>query len=67
MTKTLERAVDAAAKLPPKQQKQIASFLMEEVARTELMAKLERAEREIASGKLLTTEQARERMKRWLK
>jgi hypothetical protein len=67
MTKVLEKAVIAAAKLPPKQQKQVASFLMEEVARTELLAKIERAERDIAAGRVLTMEQARGRMKRWLK
>ena len=67
MTKTLEKAVEAAAKLPPKQQQQIASFLMEEVARTELLAKIERAERDIDAGRVLTMEQARVRMKRWLR
>ena len=67
MTKTLEKAVGAAAKLPPKQQKRVASFLMEEVARTELLVKIERAERDIAAGRVLTMEEARERMKRWLK
>jgi hypothetical protein len=67
MTKILEKAVGAAAKLPAKQQKRVANFLMEEVARTELLAKIERAEREIAAGRVLTMQQARERMKRWLR
>jgi hypothetical protein len=67
MTKTLEKAVDAASKLPPKQQKRVASLLMEEVVRTELLAKIDRAERDIAAGRVLTMEQARARMKRWLK
>jgi len=67
MTKTLEKAVDAAAKLPPKEQNRVASYLMEEVARTELLSKIERAERDLAAGRVLTMEQARQRMKRWLK
>jgi hypothetical protein len=67
MTKVLEKAVDAAAKLPAKEQKRVAGLLLEEIARTELLVKIERAERDIAAGRVFTMEQARARMKRWLK
>ena len=67
MTKTLERAVSAAASLPASQQKQVAAFLMEEVMRTEMLAKMERAEKDIAAGRVFTQGQARERLKKWLK
>ena len=67
MIKTLEKAVSAAASLPVSQQKQVAAFLMEEVMRTEMLAKLERAEKDIAAGRVCTQEQAKERMKKWLK
>lgn len=67
MTKTLERAVSAAASLPASQQKQVAAFLMEEVMRTEMLAKIERAEKDIEIGRLFSQEQAKERLKKWLK
>ena len=67
MTKTLERAVNAAASLPVGQQKQVAAFLMEEVMRAEMVAKLERAEKDIAAGRVFTPVQAKERLKKWLK
>ena len=67
MTKTLERAVSAAASLPASQQKQVAAFLMEEVMRTEMLAKIERAEKDIAAGRVFPQEQAKERLKKWLK
>ena len=64
MTKTLERAVSAAASLPASQQKQVAAFLMEEVMRTEMLAKIARVEKDIAAGRVFTQEQAKERLKK---
>ena len=59
--------MSAAASLPASQQKQVAAFLMEEVMRTEMLAKIERAEKDIEIGRLFSQEQAKERLKKWLK
>ena len=65
MTKTLEIAVNAAEKLPIKLQNQVASFLMEEVTRTELLAKIERAERDIHAGRVVSNRQPRKHIGQW--
>ena len=67
MTKTLEKAVSAAERLPSKLQNQVAGFLMEEVTRTELLSKIERAERDIHAGRVVSNQEARKRLGRWLK
>ena len=65
MTKTLETTVNAAEKLPVKLQNQVAGFLMEEVTRTELLAKIERAERDIHAGRVVSNQEARKHIGRW--
>lgn len=65
MTKTLEIAVNAAEKLPIKLQNQVANFLMEEVTRTELLAKIERAERDIHAGRVVSNREARKHIGQW--
>lgn len=67
MTKTLEKAVSAAERLPSKLQNQVAGFLMEEVTRTELLAKVERADRDIRAGRVVSNQEAKKRLGRWLK
>ena len=65
MTKTLGIAVNAAEKLPVKLQKRLATFLLEEVTRTELLAKIERAERDIHAGRVVSSRQARKHIGQW--
>ncbi len=67
MTKTLEKAVSAAERLPSRLQNQVAGFLMEEVTRTELLAKMERADRDIRAGRVVSNQAAKQRLGRWLK
>ncbi len=67
MTKSLEKAVSAAGRLPSKLQNQVADFLMEEVTRTELLSKIERAEGDIHAGRVVSNQEARKRLGRWLK
>ncbi len=67
MTKSLEKAVSAAGRLPSKLQNQVAGYLMEEVSRTELLSKLERADRDIRAGRVVSSQEAKQRLGRWLK
>ena len=59
--------MNAAEKLPVKLQNQVAGFLMEEVTRTELLAKIERAGRDIHAGRVMSNQEAKKRLGRWLK
>ena len=67
MTKSLEKAVSAAGRLPTRLQNQVAGYLMEEVTRTELLSKLERAERDIQAGRVMSIQEAKKRLGRWLR
>jgi hypothetical protein len=59
MTKTLDKAVCAAEELPTKLQNQVAAFLLEEVTRTELLTKIERAERDVRAGRVVSPKKRR--------
>jgi predicted transcriptional regulator len=67
MTKLLEKAVEEAKTIPENRQDEVAAFIFEEVQRAKLLAGIERAEKEIAAGRVFTHEQAKEQLKKWLK
>jgi predicted transcriptional regulator len=67
MTKLLEQAVEEAKTVPESKQDEVASFIFEEVQRAKMLAGIERAEQDIAAGRVFTHEQAKERMQKWLK
>jgi predicted transcriptional regulator len=67
MTELLEKAVQEAAALPEAQQLQVATLMLEEVTRARIMAGIERGEADFREGRVLTQDEAKARMARWLK
>jgi predicted transcriptional regulator len=67
MTKLLEQAVEEAKTVPESKQDEVASFIFEEVQRAKLLAGIEEGERAIAEGRVVSHEEAKHRMAKWLK
>jgi len=67
MTKLLEKAVEEVRSVPASKQDEVAAFIFEEVQRAKLLAGIERAEKDIAAGRVFTHAQAKVRLKKWLK
>ena len=67
MTKLLEKALHEAATVPEDRQDEVASYLLEEITRAKLMAGIEEGERAYQEGRVVSHEEAKRRMERWLK
>jgi hypothetical protein len=67
MTELLEKAIEEAKTVPESKQDQVAASLLEEIQRAKLFAGIERAECDVREGRLVSREEAKERMAKWLK
>ena len=67
MTKLLEQAVEEAKTVPENKQDEVAAYLFEEIQRAKLLAGIEEGEQALAEGRVVSHEEAKQRMARWLK
>ncbi len=67
MTRLLEKAVEEAKTIPESKQDEVAVFIFEEVQRAKLLAGIEEGEQAIREGRVVSHEEAKQRMARWLK
>jgi len=67
MTKLLEKAVEEVQSVPESKQDEVAAFIFEEVQRAKLLAGIEEGERAVREGRVVSHEEAKQRMARWLK
>jgi predicted transcriptional regulator len=67
MTKLLEKAMEEAKSVPESKQDEVAAFIFEEVQRAKLLAGIEAGERAIQEGRIVSHEEAQQRMAKWLK
>ena len=67
MTKLLEQAIRDVATVPEARQDEVAAQILEEIARAKLLTGLEEGERAYREGQVVSHEEARHRMERWLK
>jgi predicted transcriptional regulator len=67
MTKLLEKAVEEVQSVPESKQDEVAAFIFEEVQRAKLLAGIEEGERAVREGRVVSHEEAKQRMSRWLK
>ncbi|HEY5232281.1 MAG TPA: hypothetical protein VIK35_01935 [Verrucomicrobiae bacterium] len=67
MTKLLEKAMEEARSIPESKQDEVAVFIFEEVHRAKLLAGIEEGECAIEEGRVVSHEEAKRRMAKWLK
>jgi|GEM_PF-7024678 len=67
MTKLLEKAVEETKTIPESKQDEVAAFIFEEVQRAKLLAGIEAGEQAFREGRVVSNEEAKQRMAQWLK
>ena len=67
MTKLLEKAIEEAKTVPESKQDEVAAHLFEEIQRAKLLAGIEEGERAVREGRVVSHEEAKQRMAKWLK
>ena len=67
MTKLLEKAIEEAKTVPESKQDEVAAYLFEEIQRAKLFAGIEEGERAMREGRVVSHEEAKQRMAKWLK
>ena len=63
----LEQAVEEAKTVPENKQDEVAAYLFEEIQRAKLLAGIEEGEQALAEGRVVSHDEAKQRMARWLK
>jgi len=67
MTELLEKALEEAKTVPECKQDEVAAYLFEEIQHAKITVGIERAERDLREGRVVSHEEAKQRMAKWLK
>jgi predicted transcriptional regulator len=67
MTKLLEKAIEEAKTVPESKQDEVAAHLFEEIQRAKLLAGIEEGECAVREGRVVSHDEAKQRMAKWLK
>jgi predicted transcriptional regulator len=67
MTKLLEKAIEEAKTVPESKQDEVAAYIFEEIQRAKLLVGIEEGERAVREGRVISHEEAKQRMAKWLK
>jgi hypothetical protein len=67
MTKLLEKAIEEAKTVPESKQDEVAAYIFEEIQRAKLLDGIEEGELAVREGRVISHEEAKQRMAKWLK